>query len=84
MRPIDADALKTKIKAAGTDGTIANYCRKVLAECLDNEAPTIDAIPVEWMKKLFEDDGDWNEEEALIDWVVRRWKQEQEADHGNV
>lgn len=46
MRPIDADALKEKIEQCGGEGTIARYCKRVLAECLDNDAPTIDAVPV--------------------------------------
>ena len=53
MRPIDADALKEKIEQCGGEGTIARYCKRVLAECLDNDAPTIDAVPVvhgRWVK----------------------------------
>ena len=50
VRLIDANALKAKIEAAGEDGTIANYCRKVMADCLDNDAPTVEAIPIEWIE----------------------------------
>lgn len=46
MRIVDADALKEKIEQSDGEGTIARYCKRVLAECLDNDAPTVDAIPV--------------------------------------
>ena len=45
-RLIDADALKREINESGTDGTIANYVRGVLAATLDH-APTVDAEPVD-------------------------------------
>ena len=45
MRLIDADALKREINESGTDGTIANYVRGVLAATLDR-APTVDAEPM--------------------------------------
>ena len=48
MRLIDADALKAKIEAADVNGTIANYCRRVMADCLDSDAPTVEAIPMAW------------------------------------
>lgn len=60
MRLIDADALKQKIEQAGGEGTIANYCRKVMAQCLDHDAPTVEAIPIEWISvkdKMPEDLG---------------------------
>lgn len=38
MRLIDADALKEKIEQSDGEGTIARYCKRVLAECLDNDA----------------------------------------------
>lgn len=47
MRLIDADALKREINESGTDGTIANYVRGVLAATLDR-APTVDAVPVRY------------------------------------
>lgn len=50
VRMIDADALKAKIRDTEADGTIGNYCKRVMAECLDNDAPTIPAIPVAWLK----------------------------------
>ena len=81
MRLVDADVLKARIEQEedreyDATGYLLHMTDSLLV--IDN-APTIDAIPVEWLKKLFEDDGDWNEEEALIDWIIRRWKQEQEG-----
>lgn len=54
MRPIDADALKEKFigyKAEGINVSIDRYAIKTI-----DDAPTIDAIPVEWLRQraLFE------------------------------
>ena len=81
MRLIDADALKEKIHSAGEEGTIANYCRNVMAGCLDNDAPTVNAIPVEWLEEQadyarFEWDYDTCEAIRII---LKKWDAEQEA-----
>ena len=80
-RLIDADALKSKIEQSGGEGTIARYCKRVLAECLDNDAPTIDAIPVEWLedKELdYRTTGDKMFSDAFAV-VIGEWQKEQEA-----
>ena len=89
MRLIDADALKAKIASVETDGTIANYCKKVLANCLDSDAPTVDAIPVEWLEEKLGNEmsvlhmgvygrGDGNLCRAICK-VLELWQKEQEA-----
>ena len=57
MRLIDADALKAKIESVDADGTIANYCKKALANCLDSDAPTVEAIPVGWFYEFIRSAG---------------------------
>lgn len=82
MRPIDADALKDEMRAGcvpidlggitgitGDDDSIEDYI---------DAAPTIDAIPVEWLKGLMlstEDDVD----KVEFAWIMREWQKEQEA-----
>lgn len=87
MRLIDADALKEKIHSAGEEGTIANYCRNVMTDCLDNDAPTIDAIPVEWLQRrrdiYLKAYHAGHESEihtaAILNDTLMAWHQEQEA-----
>lgn len=80
MRLIDADALKEKIEQCGGEGTMARYCKRVLAECLDNDAPTADAIPVEWLDKKFLDIQNKDKALSAAAWLVlHAWQKEQEA-----
>lgn len=73
MRLVDADALP--IVARGK-----NHHRKyVFADITD--APTIDAIPVEWMSKFCADDIAEDQRET-IEWMLKVWKREQEAQDG--
>ena len=72
MKLIEAETAKEMLKRV-----IFGADRKI--DAWVDAMPAVDAIPVEWLEKLFEDDGDWNEEEDLINWTIRRWKQEQEA-----
>lgn len=57
MRLIDADALKAKIASAETAGLIADYYKKVWVNCLDSDAPTVDAIPVGWFYEFIRSAG---------------------------
>ena len=85
-RLTDADALKSFIRSIpdisglGLEPVIA--VRDVL-EMIDR-APTIDAIPVEWLKAQINDAIDDNETELAsdIDWLIRKYKNEQEAQDG--
>lgn len=79
MRLIDADALKTKIEQSDGEGTIARYCKRVLAERLDNDAPTIDAIPVEWIMKWSNKRYRETHRDVSIVDVLEAWQKEQEA-----
>ena len=76
-RLIDADALKAKIHDTPTEGTIADYCKRVMAECLDNDAPTIPAIPVEWLEEKTRHPDAFTRGSAK--WMLGCWKREQEA-----
>ena len=77
MRLIDADALNKELQkriGSPTDNVLyeVNLCIIV--------APTIDAIPVEWLKGLMlstEDDVD----KVEFAWIMREWQKEQEGYH---
>ena len=77
MRLINADVLKESVRkkyAALSDRCEINE--------LVNAAPTIDAIPVEWLKKhkteYFED---WGDEPVTIERALIMWQKEQEANY---
>ena len=95
MRLIDADALKEKIEAESVSGTIAGYFRFVLVDCLDEDAPTIDAIPVEWLKQRRDEaykavyycggNVERNAEiMSAIRTVLELWEKEQEEETMNI
>lgn len=68
MRLVDADALESE-----TCCGCKNYEHKY-ANCIDcalANAPTIDAIPVEWLKTQLIDE--------FYDELIFRWQKEQEA-----
>lgn len=84
MRPIDADALKEKIEQCEGEGTIARYCKRVLAECLDNDAPTIPVIPIEWLNERHrecceEGDTDLMDAITVLCNEYHVWQKEQEV-----
>lgn len=50
MRSIDADGLKKVFKEKSTEAVCgAELCKAIISQ-IDNQ-PTVDAIPVEWIKK---------------------------------
>ena len=78
MRLVDADALP--IVAQGK-----NHHRKyVFADITD--APTIEAIPVEWLRNVLEEAKEFprvnHETIAAIPYLIYRWQKEQEAQDG--
>ena len=76
MRLIDADALKEKTLAHGEK--IA-YVVSFLWDI--DDSPTIDAIPVEWLRKEMircDDNGEMADCD-LISWLIQTWHKEQEA-----
>lgn len=81
-RLIDADALKAAMKAvkSGLDFPLSTYLKRIIAMILDG-APIVEAIPVEWLKAQINDAIDDNETELAsdIDWLIRKYKNEQEA-----
>ena len=85
MRLIDADALKTNIEQSGGEGTIARYCKRVLADCSDIDAPTIDAIPVEWLKEHEDEDirdsdgNSYGRRKITVVEALSIWQKEQET-----
>lgn len=79
MRPIDADALKdnmfhyTAPEMVWDRGDIEHKI---------NEMPTIDAIPVEWLKKKRKEalqEGMRPDEVDAVEMVIWMWQKEQEA-----
>lgn len=79
MRLIDADALKAKIRDTAAEGTIADYCKRVMVECLDNDAPTIDAIPVEWLEEHDSEGNEFGRRYITVVEALSMWQKEQEA-----
>lgn len=84
MRLIDADALFAVVKGHHdlymgatnpTDKARRDECLQVM--CDINDAPTIPAIPVEWIKALTNHSDMFTRGAAK--WVLGCWKKEQEA-----
>lgn len=84
MRFVDADALKEQIESHVVSMSVClsvdeHYGKVTMREdCLQDieDAPTVDAIPVEWLKGLMlstEDDVD----KAEFAWILREWESEQ-------
>ncbi len=44
-----------------------------------NDAPTIDAIPVEWLRSLCAIAKMEIDDKMFIDWLIQTWHEEQEA-----
>ena len=71
-RLIDADALYTlfvKMKSFG------ELTAKKAIRCVE-EAPTVDAIPVEWINKWMDRQNSWNLEGVIT--LMRDWNEEKE------
>ena len=80
MRLIDADALNKELQrrvGSPTDDKLYE------ANLVIIEAPTIDAIPVEWLKahKTISIE-DWGEEPVTVGAALMIWQKEQEAQDG--
>ena len=76
MKLISAEELKAKVR----DKYKALPDRCEINELI-NAAPTIDAIPVEWLRekmKLASNAGDLDSLE-LLEWIEMKWHEEQEA-----
>lgn len=81
-RLIDADALKAAMKAvkSGLDFPLSTYLKRIIAMILDG-APTVEAIPVEWLlvkREHCKSTWDINFYEA-VQIILGEWQKEQEA-----
>ena len=59
-------------------GLMTTEYNEVTAKRLIDEQPTIDAIPVEWLRAFCVDDIADDQRET-IEWMLKVWKREQEA-----
>lgn len=87
-RLIDADALKEQVESHVVSMSVClsmdeHYGKVTMREdCLQDiaDAPTIPAIPVEWLEahktEYFED---WGEEPVSVEAALKTWQKEQEA-----
>ena len=79
MRLIDADTLNyVRVRIYHDDGTIGGYNAVVPSSEIKN-APTVEAIPIEWIKKYTEenrlyqsDDFDLYICDMIADWAERK------------
>lgn len=81
MRLIDADELKERISI---DSDLVEVDDGVMVPCIDFEynidfAPTVEAIPIDWLKKRFMDRDnpkwcyDWH---VIADCLIEYWEKE--------
>lgn len=85
MRLIDADALKEEIEFHPTSVSVCMTVEQALGEtnfkmrCLEDidSAPTIDAIPVEWLRQKMQ--KPLMTSANPFDYVLCEWQNEQEA-----
>lgn len=81
MKLIDADALNGRIdkcvtlSGVGLEPLMAVRDIKALISVM----PTIDAIPVEWLRNLCAIAKMETDDEMFIDWLIQTWREEQEA-----
>ena len=87
MRLVDADVLKEQIESHVVSMSVCmsvdeHYGKVTMREeCLQDiaDAPTIDAIPVEWLREWQDEVGTINEWWPIIDRIITVWHEEQEA-----
>ena len=88
MRIIDADALKEEIEFHPTSVSVCMTVAEAKGQtefknrCLDDidNAPTIDAIPVEWIFEQMQILHELhNKNEYVLQWLIEMWQKEQEA-----
>ena len=74
-RLIDSDVVKEYLKRAiwGADPKIDGWV---------DAMPAADAVPVEWLKKMREDDRLTIDDVETIDLILAWWQKEQEAQDG--
>lgn len=87
MRLIDADKLELKetvrIQLCGLKEYVALYS---FTKDQIEEAPTINAIPIEWIRKQIEEENyrmlliDHVEWHSCLSWLLEKWEKENETD----
>lgn len=85
MRLIDADALEVKIGdkliAANTPYRLITHDGILYGGVLNDitDAPTINAIPVEWLRNVHKNWILTRDDMEFRDWLIQTWQKEQEA-----
>lgn len=73
MRLIDADALRRTHKVA-FNGNIEEFANEWVSALAINNAPTIEAIPIEWIKEFIAKKG-WARH-YLTEEIINAWEAE--------
>lgn len=90
MRLIYADALAAELYKhhVHDDEELEPLIYLADAEKVIADAPTVDAIPVEWLMKVLAEANEFpiveRETIVAIPYLVKRWQKEQEAQDGRV
>ena len=84
VRLIDADALIEVFRGEEGAKALDHFAlRLIKVKKIVDDAPTIDAIPVEWLMKVLAEANEFpiSERETIvaIPYLVKRWQKEQEA-----
>ena len=79
MRLIDADKLPATCNVAIVNGKVE--VNGWIAANRINEAPTVEAIPVEWIKKYYTDiTSPYTDTRIQFEEMIRKWEKENEID----
>ena len=80
MRLIDADALMEVFRGERGGDALDHFpLRLIKVRHIVDDAPTIDAIPVEWLEKQMELSHENSAIHQTIDTVIGLWDMEQEG-----
>lgn len=97
MRLIDADALKTTRSVAvdNTEGKVQLFTERLYRQETIDNAPTVEAIPIEWLKKKAQEFAKryWNKKDdhkklmlpmsdcpIVIEQMIKEWRVENATD----
>ena len=80
-RLIDADALLVKQANIAKTFARSDAQKSLMGRVMYNtqQAPTIEAIPVEWLREWEDEVGTLNEWWPIIERIITVWQEEQEA-----
>ena len=79
MRLIDADSLMCNVKRAVYTDDLSTTIAVGICESHIKDMPTVDAIPVEWLREWQDEVGPINEWWPIIERIITVWREEQEA-----